>query len=187
MKEIDSLALFRLSVLGPMVSCEQLRRGELQRMIRELAQREYAIPGSQRRRVGEKTIEAWYYAWRKQGIAGLAPKPRADRGSSKISPALQEAVLAAKRENPRRSVRQIQRLLIASGVVDSQGLSRSATHRLLQHNDMSRPAGSASLPGREAQLQCRVCRLDLVWRCDARPPLADPRATAQDLSGVLDR
>jgi len=146
MKEIDSLALFRLSVLGPMVSCEQLRRGELQRMIRELAQREYAIPGSQRRRVGEKTIEAWYYAWRKQGIAGLAPKTRADRGSSKISPALQEAVLAAKRENPRRSVRQIQRLLIASGVVDSQGLSRSATHRLLQHNDMSRPAGSASLP-----------------------------------------
>ena len=146
MKEIDSLALFRLSVLGPMVSCEQLGRGELQRMIRELAQREYAIPGSQRRRVGEKTIEAWYYAWRKQGIAGLAPKTRADRGSSKISPALQEAVLAAKRENPRRSIRQIQRLLIASGVVASQGLSRSATHRLLQHNDMSRLAGSASLP-----------------------------------------
>ena len=95
MKEIDSLALFRLSVLGPMVSREQLGRGELQGMIRELAQREYAIPGSQRRRVGEKTIEAWYYAWRKQGIAGLAPKTRADRGSSKISPALQEAVLAA--------------------------------------------------------------------------------------------
>ena len=146
MKEIDSLALFRLSVLGPMVSREQLGRGELQQMIRELAQREYAIPGSQRRRVGEKTIEAWYYAWRKQGIAGLAPKTRADRGSSKISPALQEAVLAAKRENPRRSIRQIQRLLIASGVVASQGLSRSATHRLLQHNDMSRLAGSASLP-----------------------------------------
>ena len=178
MKEIDSLALFRLSVLGPMVSREQLGRGELQGMIRELAQREYAIPGSQRRRVGEKTIEAWYYAWRKQGIAGLAPKTRADRGSSKISPALQEAVLAAKRENPRRSVRQIQRLLIASGVVASQGLSRSATHRLLQHNESAR---------REAQLQCRVCRLDLVWRCDARPPLADPRATAQDLFGVLDR
>ena len=62
MKEIDSLALFRLSVLGPMVSREQLGRGELQGMIRELAQREYAIPGSQRRRVGEKTIEAWYSA-----------------------------------------------------------------------------------------------------------------------------
>ena len=48
MKEIDSLALFRLSVLGPMVSREQLGRGELLGIIRQLAQREYAIPGSQR-------------------------------------------------------------------------------------------------------------------------------------------
>jgi hypothetical protein len=33
-------------VLGPLVSREQLNRGELQKLIRELAQREYAIPGS---------------------------------------------------------------------------------------------------------------------------------------------
>ena len=33
MKEIDSTALFRLSVLGPMVSREQLRRGELQQLL----------------------------------------------------------------------------------------------------------------------------------------------------------
>ena len=56
MNEIDPLALFRLSVLGPMVSRERLEHGELQQMIRELAQREYAIPGSQRRYLGEKTF-----------------------------------------------------------------------------------------------------------------------------------
>ena len=71
--QIDPKALFRLSVLGPVVSRERLDRGELQPLIRELAQREYAIPGSQRRRVGEKTIQAWYYAWRREGIAGLGP------------------------------------------------------------------------------------------------------------------
>jgi len=48
-------------VLGQLVSRERLERGELQQVIRELAQREYAIPGSQRSRLlGEKTIEAWY-------------------------------------------------------------------------------------------------------------------------------
>ena len=130
MKEIDPLALFRLSVLGPMVSREQLHRGELQQLLRELAQREYAIPGSQRRLLGEKTIQAWYYAWRRDGIAGLTPKVRVDRGQSKISPAIQEAVLAAKRENPRRSINQIQRLLVAAGLVADQSLSRSAVHRL---------------------------------------------------------
>jgi len=146
MLEIHPLALFRLSVLGALVSRERLHRGELQKAIHELAQREYAIPGSQRRMLAEKTIQAWYYTWRKQGIAGLAPKTRIDRGQSKIAPALQTAVLAAKRDNPRRSVRQIKRLLEADGQVAHQGLSRSSIHRLLQHNGLSQLSGSASLP-----------------------------------------
>jgi hypothetical protein len=90
MTEIDSIALFRLSVLGPMVSRERLERGELQQLIRQLAQREYAIPNSQRSHLGEKTIEAWYYAWRQGGIDGLTPKVRVDRGQSKLPQSLQE-------------------------------------------------------------------------------------------------
>jgi len=39
MKQIDPTALFRLSVLGPLVSRERLERGELQRILHELAQR----------------------------------------------------------------------------------------------------------------------------------------------------
>ena len=146
MKEINPVALFRLSVLGPMVSREQLLRGELQQLMREVSLREYAIPGSQRRLLGEKTVQAWYYAWRKDGIDGLTPKVRADRGQSKISPAIQEAVLAAKRENPRRSINQISRLLVAAGLVADQSLSRSSVHRLLQQNGLSQMSGSASLP-----------------------------------------
>ena len=146
MNQIDPLALFGLSVLGPMVSREQLARGELQPLIRELSAREYAIPHSQRRHIGEKTIEAWYYAWRREGIAGLAPMVRIDRGRARISEPIQAAVLAAKCENPRRSVRQIVRLLEAAGTVQDRTLSRSAVHRLLQQQGLSRLAGSGHLP-----------------------------------------
>ena len=146
MKEIDPKALFRLSVLGPLVSRERLERGELQQIVRDLAQREYAIPGSRRHYLGEKTIEAWYYRWRREGIAGLAPKIRVDRGQSKLSPANQAAILAAKRENPRRSIRQIQHLLESAGLVARGSLSRSAIHRLLQQHGLSRMSGSSSLP-----------------------------------------
>ena len=146
MNEIDPKALFRLSVLGPIVSREQLGHGELQQLIRELAQREYAIPGTQRRHLGEKTIQAWYYAWRREGIAGLEPKIRVDRGQSKIAPAIQEAILAAKRDNPRRSIRQILRLLEAAGVVARHSLSRSAIHRLLHSSGLFRLAGSSASP-----------------------------------------
>lgn len=138
MKQVDPKALFRLSVLGPLVSRERLERGELQQLIGELSQREYAIPGTRRRHLGAKTIQAWYYAWRSLGLDGLVPKPRADRGASKIAPALQEAILAAKRANPRRSVRQIVRLLEAAGTVPANTLSRSAAHRLLQQHGLSR-------------------------------------------------
>ena len=146
MKDIDPKALFRLSVLGPLVSRERLERGELQHIIRELAQRDYAIPGSRRHHLGEKTIEAWYYRWRREGITGLTPKIRVDRGRSKLSPSIQEAILAAKRDNPRRSIRLIKRLLEAAGSAARGSLSRSAIHRLLQQHGLSRMSGSSSLP-----------------------------------------
>jgi len=164
MKEIDPKALFRLSVLGPLVSRERLERGELQQTIRELAQCEYAIPGTRRRYLGEKTIQAWYYAWRKEGIAGLAPKSRVDRGQSKLSPTIQAAILAAKRDNPRRSIRQIKRLLETAGAVTHGILSRSAIHRLLQQQGLSRITGSVSLP--EEKRSFTAATAGAIWYGD---------------------
>ena len=146
MKEIDPIALFRLSVLGPLVSRERLERGEQQQIIRELAQRDYAIPRSRRQQIGEKTIESWLRKFRNEGIDALAPKVRIDRGHSKIAAQLQEAILHAKRDNPRRSVRQIGQLLESGGLAAKNSLSRSAIHRLLQAHGLSRMNGSASLP-----------------------------------------
>lgn len=59
-KSVNPMALFRLSVLGRLISCEQLQRGELQCEIRALAQRQYTIPESDRHHLSEKTIQAWY-------------------------------------------------------------------------------------------------------------------------------
>jgi transposase InsO family protein len=146
MHDIHPMALFRYSVLGPLVSRVELPRGELKAILQELAARHYDIPGSRHSRLSEKTIEAWFYAWRRDGLEGLTPKVRSDRGQSKLAPELQEAILAAKRENPRRSIRRIRRLLERRGVVAQGALSRSAIHRLLQAHGLSRPSGAASEP-----------------------------------------
>ncbi len=146
MNEIHPVALFRYSVLGPLVSRAQLPRGELKATIQELAARHYDIPGSRHSHLSEKTIEGWYYAWRRGGIEALVPKVRSDQGQSKLPPELQEAILAAKRENPRRSIRGIRRLLERRGTVAKDELSRSAIHRLLQAHGLSRPSGAASEP-----------------------------------------
>jgi putative transposase len=146
MNHIDEMALFRLGVLGPLTSRGELARGELARLVRQIAQQEYAIPGSERRHLSEKTLRAWYDLWRREGITGLACKPRTDRGASKLSEAVQAAVLAAKHENPRRSIRQIRLLLEGAGVVPRDTLSKSAMHRLLKAHGLSRIAGPTVVP-----------------------------------------
>jgi len=146
MNDIHSMALFRYSVLGPLISRGELQRGDLKATVRELAARHYDIPGSRNSRLSEKTIEAWYYAWRRGGIEALEPKARSDRGQSKIAPEVQEAILAAKRENPRRSIDGIRRLLQSRGTVATGELKRSAVHRLLQAHGLSRPSGAPSEP-----------------------------------------
>ncbi|NNJ84028.1 MAG: DDE-type integrase/transposase/recombinase [Gammaproteobacteria bacterium] len=139
MKDLNPTALFRLSVLGALVSRERLDRGELKSELERLAARDYDIPGSSKTLLSAKTIEGWYYAYRKEGIEGLEPHPRSDSGLSKLSPKLQALLLAAKRENPRRSIRVLKRLMEEEGYAGKDELSRSAIHRLLQRHDLSRP------------------------------------------------
>ncbi len=146
MNDIHPLALFRYSVLGPLVSRAALQRGELKATLQELAARHYDIPGSRNSHLSEKTIEAWFYDWRRGGIEALEPKVRSDRGQSKIAPEVQAAILAAKRENPRRSIRGIRRLLEQRGTVAKEELSRSSIHRLLKAHGLSCLSGSASEP-----------------------------------------
>ena len=164
MNDIHPVALFRYSVLGPLISRADLPRGELKATLQELAARHYDIPGSRHSRLSEKTIEGWFYDWRRGGIEALTPKRRSDRGHSKLDPEVQEAILSAKRENPRRSIRGIRRLLEARGTVAKDELSRSAIHRLLKAHGISSMAGSPSEP-EEHRTYVAECAGD-IWYGD---------------------
>ena len=162
--KIDPMALFRLMVLGPLLSREHLARGDTQRTVRELAQRAYDIPGSRRTHLSEKTLLAWYHAYRRNGIDGLVPKQRADHGQSKLPAPIQQAILQAKKERGSRSIRQILRTLAASSLVASGSVSRSAVHRLLKQHGLSRPSGA---PGEPEELRSFVASLACgIWYGD---------------------
>lgn len=146
MKEVHPMALFRLSVLGPLASREHLAHGELKRILRQLATTPHHIPGSKRVYLSEKTIEAWYYAYRRDGIDALDPKVRCDAGQSKLPPEVQAAVLTAKRDNPKRSVKRIIGLLEMKGVVATGVLNKSGVHRLLKNHGLSTLQAQGSEP-----------------------------------------
>ena len=86
---------------------------------------------------------------------GLAPEKRSDKGVSKLAAHLQQSIIEAKQENPKRSIRQLVRLMEDRGEVPKGSLSRSTVHRLLQSRQLSRPVESDSLPVERRSYEAR--------------------------------
>lgn len=137
-KPLDPMALFRLSVLGPLASRGDIARGELKKIISELATRIYTIPGSDRIRLSEETIKRWYYAWKKNSIGALETKPREDKGLTKLPDDIKTAITELKKDNPARSLNTIINMLERKGIVQKDSLSRATVHRFLQNQKMSK-------------------------------------------------
>src|SRR5205085_945489 len=97
----------------------------------------YHIPNCNRVHLSEKTIERWYYLWKKNGIEGLTPAIRSDKNICQLSPDIQEAIIACKKDNPARSIQTIIDYLETVGKVKKGQLSRSTIHRLLKKHKLS--------------------------------------------------
>ena len=80
----EKIALFRYGVIATLV-LEKLPRGELVGRARELADREYDIPFSDRRRVCVDTLLHWAVRYRTGGLEALAPEPRCTPTESRES------------------------------------------------------------------------------------------------------
>ena len=137
MQKIHPLALFRLTVLGPLASRDHLSKGEIKSVIQDLAAKSYAIPNSKRVHLSAASIERWYYAWKRGGVDALGPKLRSDRGQSHLPLATQDAILVAKRDKPSRSINQLIRILEMEHTVGKGHLSRSSVYRILKSQSLS--------------------------------------------------
>jgi putative transposase len=136
--ERQKVALWRLGVLGPLVSA-RLEHGDRLAHFQAAAERRHEHPSGETVTLSARTIEGWYYAYQRGGFHALFPEARSDRGKSRaLRPEVAELVVRAKREKPRRSIRRIIRMLERAGVVQPKELSRSSVHRLLAAAGISR-------------------------------------------------
>lgn len=133
---LHETALFRFTVISPLLNVK-LARGELRQRIKALAAQTYTQPGGVTVTVSEKTLENWYYRYRRLQLAGLTPKVREDKGHSKrLTPVQVAAIVQAKREQPRRSSQQIHTLLVAQQILPAT-VSVSTLYRCLRQHDIS--------------------------------------------------
>ena len=128
----EKIALFRFALVAPLV-IDVLPRGELTRRAQEIASRQYDIPASNRRSVSVDTLLEWVLRYRRNGFAGLSPKPRQDRGQARaVSPETAALIERLKRENPHRTGTALLRELALASPQNQAGLSASTLYRFLR-------------------------------------------------------
>ena len=134
-EKAEKIALFRYGLIAPLV-LETLPRGELTRRAQEIAARLYDIPHSHRRQVSVDTLLEWTLSYRRQGLDGLKPKPRQDRGQMRVvTPETAALIERLKRENPSRTGTALLAHLSLEAKVQDQPpseLSPSTLYRFLR-------------------------------------------------------
>ncbi len=108
----EAIALFRYCLVAEATD-PRLSPTERGRLVRALAGQAHALPEGGRRQYARGTLDRWVRAYREQGLDGLRPQPRADRGSVRRHPELLEEAGRLRAELPTRSAAQIGAILLA--------------------------------------------------------------------------
>ena len=161
----EKLALFRYGLIAQLV-IETLPRGELTRRAQEIASRTYDIPHSKRTAVSVDTLLDWALRYRNGGFEALAPKPRQDRGQSRvINPQLASLIERLKRENPHRTGTTLLRELALSSDKETPAISASTLYRFLKQRGLSEKQLLAPPAHKkfEAELSNQIWQADMLF------------------------
>jgi putative transposase len=140
------IALFRYGLISDLIHVEGGRGSGLYRRLREKAERDYRIPGSERTRVALEMLRDWLKLYRKGGFDALVPSVRRDLGRVRAVPQqVCDLLVALKEEHPALSVQMVIERARASGNVPPDTvLAPSTVHRLLAHAGLMEPGEAAS-------------------------------------------
>jgi putative transposase len=126
-------ALFRYGLIACVLDA-RVSPAERGALVRSLALRLHAHPSGDLRQVGRSTLDDWIRAYRRGGFQALIPKQRAS--VPRTPSALLDQAEALRRENPRRTCAQIQRIIAQAN--DGRGPSQSTVERHLRRLGLSR-------------------------------------------------
>ena len=159
----EAIAIFRAQVIGPLV-CRELPRGQLRAMLAELSEQPHRTPNGTLRRFSCGTLERWFYAYQRQGLAALRPAERRRGFALVLSPEQRELLLNVRRENRSASVSLILRTFEADGRLDAGVISAPTVRRLYAANGLDRVSLRADKTG--ARLRWEACAPNALWHAD---------------------
>ena len=138
----EQVALFRFAVISAAVS-DRLSPAERGVIVRGLAARTWTTPEGVERCFSRGSIDRWLVAYRRDGLPGLRPVPRSDRGRARSQARwLQEAERMRRAIPTRSSAKIVDGIARAHGVV----LSERTVRAHLRRAGLTRAALSAEAP-----------------------------------------
>jgi putative transposase len=139
----EHVALFRYSVISEAVS-PRLSPVERGLVVRRLAATIFTTASGEERSYSRSTIDRFIVEYRRDGLAGLAPRRRSDRGKGRVNTVLMAKAVALRRAVPSRSAAQIAEIIERA---DGVKLSERTLREHLRRSGVSRSALGAE-PGR---------------------------------------
>jgi len=185
----ESVAVFRHGVVGALTQA-QMDRGQLRAALLLLSQQRLRPPRAKAtRRYSLPTLERWYYAYRKRGLAGLQPRARKDKGRARgLAAEQRQLIIGIRREHPSASVPLILRTLVADGRLDEKALSATTVRRLFAELGLDR-IGLRDGTGKHTRLRWEAERPGALWHGDVcyGPSLTiDGKLRPLRIHGMLD-
>lgn len=146
-KQHQEVALFRYERIADLLRLEPGSR-EWSRRLRERAAEECSIPGSTRRRVSQATLRRWVRAYRTEGLDGLYPQVRCDRGRRRaLDGEVADLLVGIKERHPELPVRKVIEQARSKGSLPSTvKLAPTTVYRLLRDQGLMQPASGEQSP-----------------------------------------
>jgi putative transposase len=162
----EAMALFRAEIVGSLVRRE-LEHGDLRRAFTEASQQRFRPPRAHGpRSYSASTLERWYYAYKAEGLEGLRPKPRGDRGRGReLAPELRTLLLEIRKEHPHVSVPTILATLVADGRLSEGAVSASTVRRFYAEHGLDRVALRHGVRDK-VRLRWQAERPGALWHTD---------------------
>ncbi len=103
---------------------------------KRIAEKPIRFPDGTVRELSYKTLEKWVSVYQRDGIDGLMPVERSDKGTTRVLPdTAVEEIYRLKKEFPRLNATQIHEQLVRNGFI-SHAVSVCAVQRFIKRNDL---------------------------------------------------
>lgn len=167
-EEKKQVATFRFGVICDLVTVDQLRPGEQERLIRDKCARKWQIPFSSKTRISRSTVLRWMRVYKQSGgqLQSLYPADRSDRGQSR---SLDEdtclALVRLRKELPKATVKKLIEQMHMRGLVGPGAqLPATTVYRFLHQHGLMYPDEPKAVDRRkfEAELPNDLWQSDVM-------------------------